>query len=535
MALKMIPYGLLESGELNVLIDDATGFPETAVVEVFASLPAVASADNFDGRLVFDLSTQVLYVFVGTGTASPEWFPLEGIPATIGTCTDFSDPAQPKPPAVPVPVAGELFYCTDTEVAFVWDGVQWVPIGGRFAAQYFEVTHTGDSLTTLFSLGVGISSTPGSTNEVEVFYDGIRQVGGIDYQLVGLSIDTTIGGAPGTGVIILIRTTISQAVVQNVQTVDATYPSVAGGLSTFDAGAAGLDPSGIFVYKDGLLLAGGGVDYVHSSADTSILSITDLGTNTARAVTTVTHNAAPGNIVDVQGIDTATAGQNEFSGSKTITATPSATEFEYAVVSATADAFAIPDPILFWTPAFVNDNIILNVPTSGGEDIVIRSIKSAVTAPTSGEANTASNLGGGFGVFSTKSGVDLRFKSFTEGPGITIVDLGTELQVTADSGILFEARQGINTSTHTLGSDESYIGVRNTSFSVTIDVSSVPGGTSGSGRRVTIKDESGGATINNINIVHAGRTFDGAATPLVINTNFGSVTIVFDGTNWFLV
>jgi hypothetical protein len=447
----------------------------------------------------------------------------------------LSDPAQPKPPSSPIPAPGELFYCTDTQVVFVWDGVQWVPVGGRFAAQYFETTHTGDGLTTLFSLGVGVSSSPGSTNEVEVFYDGVRQVGGVDYQLVGLNIDTTIGVAPGFGVVIFIRTTVSQAVVQNVQTIDSTFPSVAGGLTTFDAGAAGLDSAGIFVYKDGLLLAGGGVDYVHVAADTSILSITDLGTNTARAVTTVAHNAAPGDIVDIQGIDTSTPGQDAFAGSKTITATPGVTEFEYAIVSATADAFAIGDPVVFWTPSFVNDDIVLNVPTAGTEDIVIRSIKSAVTAPASGEANTASNLGAGFGVFSTKSGVDLRFKSLTEGPGVTITDLGTELQVTADTGVLFEARQGINTSTHTLGSDESYIGVRNTSFSVTIDVSSVPGGTSGSGRRVTIKDESGGATINNINIVHAARTFDGAASPLVINTNFGSVTIVFDGTNWFLV
>ena len=393
MALKMIPYGLLESGELNVLIDDVTGFPETAVVEVFAGLPVVAASENFDGRLVFDTVTQILYVFIGKGTAFPEWFPLEGIPATIGLCTDLTDPAQPKPPAAPPPVAGELFYCTDTEVAFVWDGAQWVAIGGRFAAQYFEATHIGDAITTLFSLGVGISSSPGSTNEIEVFYDGIRQVGGVDYQLVGLSIDTTIGGAPGVGVDILIRTTVSQAVVQNVQTIEAAFPSVAPAISIFDAGAAGLDPSGIFVHKDGLLLAGGGIDYVHNTADTVILSITDLGANVARAVTSSAHNAAPGNVVSIQGIDTSTAGQNEFAGSKTITATPTATTFEYTIASATADAFAVADPVLFWTPAFVNDTIVLNVPTSGGEDIVIRSIKSAVTAPTSGEANTASNLG----------------------------------------------------------------------------------------------------------------------------------------------
>lgn len=41
-------------------------------------------------------------------------------------------------------------------------------------------------------------------------------------------------------------------------------------------------------------------------------------------------------------------------------------------------------------------------------------------APTAGEANTASNLGAGSGVYASKVGVDLRFKSIVAGTGMTV-------------------------------------------------------------------------------------------------------------------
>ena len=46
-----------------------------------------------------------------------------------------------------------------------------------------------------------------------------------------------------------------------------------------------------------------------------------------------------------------------------------------------------------------------------------------------GEANTASNIGAGVGVFQTKVGVDLVFHSLLAGSGITISDIGDELRI----------------------------------------------------------------------------------------------------------
>lgn len=54
--------------------------------------------------------------------------------------------------------------------------------------------------------------------------------------------------------------------------------------------------------------------------------------------------------------------------------------------------------------------------------------------PGGGETNTASNLGGGDGIFASKSGVDLRFKSLKAGSGISISDSGTELTLVNTAG-----------------------------------------------------------------------------------------------------
>jgi hypothetical protein len=48
----------------------------------------------------------------------------------------------------------------------------------------------------------------------------------------------------------------------------------------------------------------------------------------------------------------------------------------------------------------------------------------------SGEANTASNVGGGTNVFKVKSGVDLQFKTLLPGTGITLTDSGTNITIT---------------------------------------------------------------------------------------------------------
>ncbi len=56
-------------------------------------------------------------------------------------------------------------------------------------------------------------------------------------------------------------------------------------------------------------------------------------------------------------------------------------------------------------------------------------------------------------------------------------------------------------------------------------------GSPAAGRTYRIKDNVGSAALNNITIVPNAGTIDGAAT-LVINSNWGSVDIVYNGTAW---
>ena len=513
MALEFIPYGKLADGKFGILTDNSTGEPLASAVEILTILPAVASADNYQGRLVFETTSQTLFVFEVTPAAT--WFPLEGIPATVGNFA--GDPT----PFVSSPAAGFLAYDLDTEVAFIFDGLAWQAIGGRFAAQFIQQNFIGDNVT--FSFPHGATAATPVTNELcEVFLDGVRQEAPADYTVVGPNVVLVI--PPPIGVRIFIRCATSNELVQNAQVFSTTFAATPL-QTTFDTGQAGLDPAGTFVFVNGVMQASGGVDYTHSAVDTTIIDLTRAGT-VATATTLFPHNAGVGNIVEIEGTL-----ETEYLGTFTITNVPGANSFEFTVV-VTAPTPATPNPTIFYTPPFVNDDIIFTTPLPGGETVLIRSIKSVITAPQAGEANTATNLGAGLGIFSTKSGVDLKFKTLLEGGNITITDLGNELAITAASGAVFEDRNGTNLAAIALGS-ESYIGVRDTSSVVIVDLSSVTDVTD-SGRRVVVQDESGAASGNNINIVHAGRTFSGAASPLLITTNFGSKTLVFDGQDWHI-
>ena len=56
------------------------------------------------------------------------------------------------------------------------------------------------------------------------------------------------------------------------------------------------------------------------------------------------------------------------------------------------------------------------------------------TTSSSGEANTASNLGAGEGIFAQKVGVDLQFKSLVAGSEISLSSTSTEITINSTSG-----------------------------------------------------------------------------------------------------
>lgn len=70
-----------------------------------------------------------------------------------------------------------------------------------------------------------------------------------------------------------------------------------------------------------------------------------------------------------------------------------------------------------------------------------------VTQGSAGESNTASNLSGGIGLFSTKAGVDLRFRSLSGGSGIGISQETNTVTITLTGNTGSNIVNGINTFT----------------------------------------------------------------------------------------
>lgn len=77
----------------------------------------------------------------------------------------------------------------------------------------------------------------------------------------------------------------------------------------------------------------------------------------------------------------------------------------------------------------------------------------------------------------------------------------------------------------TLAQDEMIIVDTTSSRSI------VPYASPANGQKHTIKDNTGSAGTNNITVTPSGKNIDGAAS-YVINTNFGAIDIVYNGTQW---
>lgn len=79
--------------------------------------------------------------------------------------------------------------------------------------------------------------------------------------------------------------------------------------------------------------------------------------------------------------------------------------------------------------------------------------------PVTGEANTASNLGAGSGVYASKTGVNLAFKSLIAGAGVTLTPTGTDITIAATAVGGGEVNDGLNLAVSGLGVYASKSGV----------------------------------------------------------------------------
>lgn len=513
MTRSFVAYGLLSNGNYGILLDPATRKPLAAASEILATLPAIASTDNYEGRLVFSLADSTLYVYVTT--PSPAWKPLDGIPAAVGNVAG-------NPPVVPVPQSGSLFWDLDTEVLFVWDGGAWQKAGGRYAAQIIENTYLANGIQSSFATGASVAV---QTEYIEVFMDGVRQVAGTDYSVVGTSV--SFSSVPSTGVIIYVRALVSDAIVQTSTVARAAYAALPS-QTTFSTGQPGSNPSGVFVYANGLIQSQG-TDYNFIQQNTQISSLAKVSSTVARAVTVAPHVIPIGAVVRLIGF----AEPAYDNVAVTVTSAPTASSFEFTVLP-TAPATGTPSPVASFSPPFQNDQIEFLTGRTAGDAIEIRSLRNVVVSGNVGEVNTLATAGTGLPMHATKIGSTLQVKSLLEGANVILTDTGNEIIISANVGQGYEDRVGINATSYSVLGTTSYVGVRNTGFPVTVSLTGILQVPLNSGRRVVIMDESGGANVNSITIVGGAARINGSTLPYIINQSYGSVTLVFDGNDWYI-
>lgn len=541
MTINLIPYGLLENGNYGINLDNTSQEPLAAALEVKDTLPPVASADNFPGRLVFSKADATIFLYIDTPSVS--WVALEGLPATVGPSTGVS---PFDPPIVGSEVAGELYWTTDTEVLFVWDGLQWQAAGGSFATQVIERRQVGDNINVVFPAGI---TTTLPSEYVEVFIDGVRQnsldvepVTG-DYVIVGTNVVFTL--APVLNAEVFIRSMQTVQVVQNTE-VTETITTAGVGQTVFLTGVAGTDPASIIVSVDGFVKVRGATeDYTVNQADTTIASIVKAfpADTTANVATNADHGITTiGTVITIGNVDSAP----EYNDSFVVSGIPNLSELDITVPATSSDSVLpnIPgagDNVnMFFDPPFFSDEVVFNTPFFGGEKVYIKNFKNLIVAPSQGEANTLSLIGTSLGanITSPKVGVDLQVKGILGGANIVIIETADNIEITASTGANFENRAGFNGALYAPGEFISYVGALDTPIpgpSIVVDLSSCgPGGGAPTpGRKITIKDEGGLAgTVRNIEITGPfAATFGSIPAPYVIAADKGSVTLVLDSSN----
>jgi hypothetical protein len=129
----------------------------------------------------------------------------------------------------------------------------------------------------------------------------------------------------------------------------------------------------------------------------------------------------------------------------------------------------------------------------------------------------------------TEASNQLGTATITAGPGTTVTATANTITINT-SGVLINKYTSTAISYQVLVTD-TIVGVTSNAAARTI---TMPNAGMTAGQEWTIKDEAGTAqSANNITISGHGANIDGAAT-FVINTNYGSATLYWNGSNFFI-
>jgi hypothetical protein len=169
--------------------------------------------------------------------------------------------------------------------------------------------------------------------------------------------------------------------------------------------------------------------------------------------------------------------------------------------------------------------------TTGGNPVT-----STGTLTLTGTLNVAS---GGTGVTTTPAngkllignGTGYTVANLTAGTGINIANGGGSISISSvplsTRNIRVVTAAGAVTCTST---DDVIVVNKTVGAATTVNLVATPA----TGLTVTVKDGKGDSTTNNIYLVPASGTIDGAAS-VTLNVNYGSVTAIYDGSQWRVI
>lgn len=168
-----------------------------------------------------------------------------------------------------------------------------------------------------------------------------------------------------------------------------------------------------------------------------------------------------------------------------------------------------------------------------GDVLTFRIDPISVAATGGGEANTGFNLGTGAAVFKNKAGTILNFRRIKAGAGATVTENADDITVSAAPSTALDNVVTVVGTNYGATSANDTILVENSGANRTV---TLPTAVGNSGKILKIKKKDAGNTLFIASVLN--QTLDDTditATPYSITVQYESITIISDGSDWWII
>jgi hypothetical protein len=151
----------------------------------------------------------------------------------------------------------------------------------------------------------------------------------------------------------------------------------------------------------------------------------------------------------------------------------------------------------------------------------------------SGEANTASNVGGGAGVFQSKVGIDLRFRSLVAGAGVSIAQAANAITISSTPTAAALNVVTVTSSNYNVLPSNDVVLIYNSGVNVNV---TLPAAALNIGKKIDIKKVDAGNVLSIKG--QSGDTLDGVdifASSWDVLIQYECVSVISNGISWFII